>query len=63
MIRGLKIGDSMKKIEGTRCMRLCSNGGVRSVNVDRLVACSKIEVARLMTCSGASDDTTNVYLG
>jgi hypothetical protein len=63
MIRGLKNGDSVKQIKGTRCMRLGSNGGVRSVNTNHSIAWSRTNVTRLMTCSGASDDTTNIYLG
>jgi hypothetical protein len=39
------------------------NGGVRSVNADQPVSWLGIKVIRLMTCSEASDDTTNVYLG
>jgi hypothetical protein len=63
MIRELKIGDSVKQIEGTRCMRLGSNRGVRSMNVDHSIGWSGTEVTRLTTCSKLSDDTTNVYLG
>jgi hypothetical protein len=37
-VRRLKIDGSMKQIEGTRCMRPSSNGGVRSRNADRAVA-------------------------
>jgi hypothetical protein len=62
MIKELKIGDSVKQIEETRCMRLGSNGGVRSVNADRSVAWSGTEVTRLMTYLWASDDTTNIYI-
>jgi hypothetical protein len=63
MIRGLKIDESVKQVEETRCVRLDSNEGVRSVNADRSVALSGTEITRLTTCSGAIDDTTNVYLG
>jgi hypothetical protein len=62
MIRGLKIDDSVKQVKETRCVRLGSNEGVRLVNADRSVALSGTEVTRLTTCSGASDDTTNIYL-
>jgi hypothetical protein len=62
MIRGLKISDIVKQIEETRYMRLGSNGGVPSVNVDHSIVLSGTKVFRLTTCSEASDDTTNVYL-
>jgi hypothetical protein len=38
LIRRLKIEDSMKPINGTRCMKSGLNEGVRSVSVDQSVA-------------------------
>jgi hypothetical protein len=50
----MKIEGSVKPISETRFMKSGLNGGVRSVRA------SGTKVALLTTCSGASDDTTNI---
>jgi hypothetical protein len=57
-----KIEGSVKPIRGTQCMESGLNECVQSMNVDWSVVWSGIKVARLMTCSRASDDITNIRL-
>jgi hypothetical protein len=63
VIRRLNIEGSVKQIRGTWCIKFGLNEGVRSVNADQSVAWSGTEVVMLMTCSDASNDTTNIHPG
>ncbi len=51
------------KFSRTRGMKFGFNEGVRSECADQPGYCSGAEVASLMTCSVASDDTINIHLG